>query len=122
MQDGKSDFSKLAAKIWESEEQRGTLEAQIKEKEGRIKENEKTIEELEKMLAEKDEELKKIPELEAMLEKQKQDSRLEREQLMRKNQGMIDELKTKLEKKTREFMEEKEKTLFQFIVSKIKKE
>ena len=41
MQEAKSDFSKLAAKIWESEEQRGGLEATIKEKDELIKKNEK---------------------------------------------------------------------------------
>jgi len=123
MQEAKSDFSKLAAKIWESEEQRGGLEATIKEKDELIKKNEKINEELKKMLTEKEEELKKIPELEKILEKQKQDSRLEMEQLMRKNQGIINELKTDLDRKKRELMEEKGKTLMQFIVSKyIKKE
>jgi len=42
---------------------------------------------------------------------------------MRKNQGIINELKTDLDRKKRELMEEKGKTLMQFIVSKyIKKE
>ncbi|MFH1097557.1 MAG: hypothetical protein ABH886_00080 [Candidatus Desantisbacteria bacterium] len=123
MQEAKSDFSKLAAKIWENEEQRGGLEVQLKEKDELIKGNEKTIEELKKMLTEKEEELKKIPDFEGMLEKQKQDFHLEKERLIRNNQGMINELKTELDKKKRELMEEKGKTLIQFIVSKyIKKD
>ncbi|MBI4777330.1 hypothetical protein HY792_00155 [Candidatus Desantisbacteria bacterium] len=123
MQEAKSDFSKLAAKIWESEEQRGGLEAQIKENERLLKESEETINELKSKLAAKEEEIKRIPEIEGMLEKQKQDSRLEKEQLMKRNQAIIDELKTELSKKTSELMEEKGKTLLQFIVSRyIRKE
>ncbi|MDI6781825.1 MAG: hypothetical protein QME49_06975 [bacterium] len=123
MQEAKSDFSKLAAKIWESEEQKGSLEAQIKENERLLKENEAIINELKNKLAEKEEEIKKIQEIEGMLEKQKQDSRLEREQLMKRNQAVIDELKTELDKKTGALIEEKGKTLFEFIVSRyIRKE
>ncbi|MEK7275642.1 MAG: hypothetical protein AAB110_10330 [Candidatus Desantisbacteria bacterium] len=123
MQEAKSDFSKLAAKIWESEEQKGSLEAQIKENESLLKESERIIDELKSKLAGKEEELKKIQEIEGMLEKQKQDSRLEKEQLIKRNQAVIDELKTELDKKTTELMEEKGRTLLQFIVSRyIKKE
>ncbi|MBU0701777.1 hypothetical protein KKE26_10895 [bacterium] len=118
MQEAKSDFSKLAAKIWESEEQRDVLQDQIKENERLFKESENTIKELKNQLAEKEEEIKKIQELEVILEKQKQDSRLEKEQLMKRNQAVIDELKTELDKKTSELIEEKGKTLIQFIVSR----
>ncbi len=122
MQEAKSDFSKLAAKIWESEEQKGGLEAQIKENEGLLKVNEETINELKNKLAKKEEELKKAQEIEGILEKQKQDFRLEKEQLMKRNQAVIDELKTELNKKTTELIEEKGKTILQFIVSRIRKE
>lgn len=118
MGEAKSDFSKLASKIWECEEEKETLKVELKKKEALLEEANKKIELLEQKLKEKEKELTKIHELEELLEKQKQETRKEREEIIRKHQALIDSLKTELDKKNRELMEEKDKGLLQFIITR----
>ncbi len=110
-----SDFSKIAAKAWEDEEEKQRLARELNDTHKVLMDREKKIEHLETALAERDD---RIEILKQELEKQKKESQKETAETLKKRDHLIESLKKTLESKEELLEKERNKTLWQFLFQK----
>lgn len=110
-----SDFSKIAAKAWEEEEERQRLTRELNDTHKILIEREKKIEHLEKALADRDE---RIEVIKKELENQKVTLQKQHEETLKKRDKLIESLKKELHIKEELLEKERNKTLWQFLFQK----
>lgn len=110
-----SDFSKIASKAWEEEEERQRLARELNDTHKILMDRQKKIEHLEKALAERDD---KIEALKKELEKQKEDFYKETAETLKKRDKLIETLKKELMVKEEHLEAERNKSLWQFLFKK----
>lgn len=110
-----SDFSKIAAKAWEDEEEKQRLTRELNDTHKVLIDREKKIEHLEKALADRED---KIVAIKNELENQKLALQKQHEETLRKKDKYIESLKKELQVKEELLEKERNKTLWQFLFQK----
>jgi len=110
-----SDFSKIAAKAWEEEEEKQRLTRELSDTHKILIDRETKIEHLEKALAERDD---RIEALKKELENQKTEMVKQHEETLKKRDKLIESLKKELHIKEELLERERNKTLWQFLFKK----
>lgn len=110
-----SDFSKIATKAWEEEEERQRLIRELNDTHKILIDREKKIEHLEKALSDRDE---RIEVIKKELENQKVALEKQHEETLKKRDKLIESLKKELHIKEELLQKERNKTLWQFLFQK----